>query len=119
MTYRDTVKPVRQIARELRVRGIIEGSVLRSGNRVRVTARLVRSADECTMWSESYDREFREVLAPERLARPSPAERVALLPEERAAGASRIVDPEAHAASSRALSPEQRDAGRRRRRCAS
>jgi eukaryotic-like serine/threonine-protein kinase len=63
MRYKATAKPLPEIARELRVDGIVEGSVLRSGDRVRITAQLIRAADDRHLWAESYERELRDVLA--------------------------------------------------------
>jgi TolB-like protein/tetratricopeptide (TPR) repeat protein len=63
MRYRDAGKPVREVARELGVDAVVEGSVLRSGDRVRVTAQLVRGATDEHLWARSYDRDVRDVLA--------------------------------------------------------
>ncbi len=63
MRYRDTTKPLPEIARELHVDGIVEGSVLRSGDRVRITAQLIRASDDRHLWAESYERELRDILA--------------------------------------------------------
>jgi len=62
MRYKGTNKPVPQIARELGVDGIIEGSVTRSGNRVRVTAQLLDAAQDKHLWAHSYERTMDEVL---------------------------------------------------------
>jgi len=63
MRYKGTDKALPDVARELSVDGIVEGSVLRSGDRVRITAQLVRAADDRHLWAESYERELRDVLA--------------------------------------------------------
>jgi TolB-like protein/Flp pilus assembly protein TadD len=60
--YKRTKKPVREIAKELHVEYVLEGSVRREGDRVRITAQLIEVADETHLWSESYDRELRDVL---------------------------------------------------------
>jgi TolB-like protein len=63
MRYKDAKKPLPEIARELRVDGVVEGSVLRSGDRVRITAQLIRVADDRHLWAETYERDLRDVLA--------------------------------------------------------
>jgi TolB-like protein/DNA-binding winged helix-turn-helix (wHTH) protein len=63
MQYRDSHKQLPMIARELGVDGIVEGSVLRFGDRVRITAQLVRGATDQHIWSESYERNVRDLLA--------------------------------------------------------
>jgi TolB-like protein/Tfp pilus assembly protein PilF len=63
MRYEKTAKPLSQVARELGVDAIITGSVLRVANRVRVTAHLINPATEEHLWSESFERELRDVLS--------------------------------------------------------
>lgn len=63
MKYKKTDKPLPQIARELHVWGIIEGTVQRSGERVRITARLIEGATDRHLWAQSYERDMRDVLA--------------------------------------------------------
>jgi len=63
MRYRKTDKPLRQIAQELGVEAVITGSVLREGNRVRITTQLIKAATEAQMWAERYERELRGVLS--------------------------------------------------------
>jgi serine/threonine protein kinase/Flp pilus assembly protein TadD len=62
MVYQGARKPLPEIARELDVDAIVEGSVLRAAQRVRVTARLVHAATDRDLWSESYEREMTDVL---------------------------------------------------------
>jgi len=62
MRYNRTDKPLQQIARELNVDTIVEGSVLRSGDRVRITAQLIDAATDRHLWAESYERDLRDVL---------------------------------------------------------
>ena len=61
--YETTDLSIPQIAAELGVDGIIEGSVLRSGNRIRVTAQLIDARSDTHIWAESYDRDVGDVLA--------------------------------------------------------
>jgi len=63
MQYKGVHKPLREIARELEVDAIVEGSVLRAGRRVRITAQLIDAAKEAHLWAESYERDLRNVLA--------------------------------------------------------
>jgi TolB-like protein/Flp pilus assembly protein TadD len=56
-------KPLPQIARELRADAVLEGSVIRDGERVRVTAQLIRAADDQHLWAQTYDHQVRDVLA--------------------------------------------------------
>ncbi len=63
MAYKGVSKPLRQIARELDARWVVEGSVLHSGGRVRITARLIEGATERHLWAETYEKDMRDVLA--------------------------------------------------------
>jgi adenylate cyclase len=62
-TYRGRPVPVAQIGRELGVRYVLEGSVQRAGDRVRVTAQLIDAPSDFHVWSESFDREMADVFA--------------------------------------------------------
>ena len=61
--FRGKEQDLRTIGERLRVGTILEGSVRRAGNRVRVTAQLIRVADESHLWSERYDREMTDIFA--------------------------------------------------------
>jgi TolB-like protein len=61
--YRDTNKPARAIANELGVSALLEGSVQRSNNKVRIEVRLVDGASETQVWAESFDRDLQDVFA--------------------------------------------------------
>ena len=63
MRYKGTRRALPEIARELNVEGIVEGSVLRAGDRVRITAQLVHGPTDRHLWAQSYDRDLRDVLA--------------------------------------------------------
>lgn len=62
MPYKRVRKPLPQIARELNVDAIIEGTVLRSGGRVRITAQLIEARRDAHVWSDSYDGDLRDTL---------------------------------------------------------
>ena len=61
--YKRLQKPLPEIARELGVDGVVEGSVLRSEQRVRISAQLVHAPTDTHLWAESYDRDMRDILA--------------------------------------------------------
>jgi len=63
MQYKQTKKTLPAIARELNVDAVVEGSVLRSGNRVRITAKLIGAQEERRLWGDSYERDMRDILA--------------------------------------------------------
>jgi TolB-like protein/Flp pilus assembly protein TadD len=63
MRFKATDKTVAEIARELRVDYLLEGSVREAGTRLRVTAQLIRTSDESHLWAETYDRELHDLLA--------------------------------------------------------
>jgi TolB-like protein/DNA-binding winged helix-turn-helix (wHTH) protein/Flp pilus assembly protein TadD len=63
MHYKGVDKPVTEIARELSVQAVVEGSVLRSGDRVRITAQLIRVPADEQMWAHSYEGDLRDTLA--------------------------------------------------------
>ena len=98
MQYKDSTKPLQEIARELNVDAFLEGSVERSGDRVRVIVHLVQVAPESQLWTNQYNRDIRDVLGlQDEIARAVTDEiQAKLKPHEyaRLAG-SRPVDPEA------------------------
>ncbi len=63
MKYRDSRKSVAEIAKELNVGTVIEGSVRKAGSRVRITLQLVDAESEEYLWSEAYDRNLEDVFA--------------------------------------------------------
>ena len=63
MRYKGSDKPLPEIARELGVDGIVEGSVISDGGRVRITAQLIHAASDTHLWAESYDRDLRNILS--------------------------------------------------------
>ena len=87
MGYKGARKPLPQIARELNVDAVIEGSIVRSGGRVRITAQLIDAAADKHLWAQSYDGDLRDTLALQsRVAREIADEiRVNVLPTELAA----------------------------------
>ncbi|HEY4301474.1 MAG TPA: TIR domain-containing protein [Candidatus Didemnitutus sp.] len=63
MQYRNTTKSIKQIAQELGVAYILEGSVRRAGNKVRVTGQLIKASTDEHVWAKSYDRDLTDVFA--------------------------------------------------------
>ena len=63
MDYRNTPKKVRQIGAELHVRYLVEGSVRRTGNQVRISAQLIDARTDQHLWAQSYDRELKDIFA--------------------------------------------------------
>jgi TolB-like protein/Tfp pilus assembly protein PilF len=62
MQFKSTTKSIRQIGHDLGVSHVLEGSVRRAGERVRITAQLIRVSDETHLWAQSYDRDLHDVL---------------------------------------------------------
>ena len=66
MQYKQTRTSLPEIARELKVDGIVEGTIQRSGDRVRITAQLIHGPSDRHIWANTYEGDFREVFALER-----------------------------------------------------
>jgi TolB-like protein/DNA-binding winged helix-turn-helix (wHTH) protein/Tfp pilus assembly protein PilF len=97
--YKTTSKPLPQVAQELQVDGIIEGSVLRSGDQVRITAQLIYAPRDQHLWAEEYQRYVRDVLYLQREVARDIAEqvRVTLTPnEQKRLATAGAVDPVAY-----------------------
>jgi TolB-like protein/DNA-binding winged helix-turn-helix (wHTH) protein/Flp pilus assembly protein TadD len=101
MTYKNTHKPLAEIARELNVDAVVEGSVLHSGDRVRIDAQLIQVPADKQIWAESYQGDFRDTLTLQsRVARSIAAQIRATLnrQEQVALDNSKAVKPEAYEA---------------------
>ena len=99
MHYEDSGKPVPEIARELGVDAVVAGSVLRAGNVVRVTARLIEARSDSHIWADNFDRELDDILALYADVTREIVDqiRVTLTPDEQASLAiSRPIDPEVY-----------------------
>ncbi len=66
MQYKCTDKSIQQIGRELGVAYVLEGSVRRAGNRLRVTAQLIQASDQTHLWAEGYERDMGDILVLQR-----------------------------------------------------
>ncbi len=84
MQYKQVRKPLGEIAQELGVQAVVEGSILRAGNRVRITAQLIHAETDEHIWAKSYERELKDVLRLQReVARAIVEEiRIELTPQE-------------------------------------
>ena len=101
MCYRATTRSLPEIARELGVDAAVEGSILRAGDRVRITVQLIDARSDTHLWADSYERDLHDILRLQReVARDvAGAIRVALTPNDwTRLDAIRAIDPEAHEA---------------------
>jgi len=99
MVYKGARKPLPQIARELNVDAVVEGTVLRSGDQVRITAQLIEASTDKHLWSQSYEGELRDTLALQNRVASAIADqiRINLTPQEQAALKNvKAVNPEAY-----------------------
>jgi TolB-like protein/DNA-binding winged helix-turn-helix (wHTH) protein/Flp pilus assembly protein TadD len=99
MVYKGARKPLPQIARELNVDAVVEGTVLRSGDQVRITAQLIEASTDKHLWSRSYGGELRDTLALQNRVASAIADqiRINLTPREQAAlKSAKAVNPEAY-----------------------
>lgn len=99
MQYKNRVTDVASVGRELGVDYVVEGSVRRGGDRVRITAKLIKAQDRTQIWSESYERDLKDILdLQSEVARDvARGVRITLSPAaERRLSSSRAVDPEAY-----------------------
>jgi TolB-like protein/DNA-binding winged helix-turn-helix (wHTH) protein/Flp pilus assembly protein TadD len=99
MVYKGARKPLPQIARELNVDAVVEGTVLHSGEQVRITAQLIEASTDKHLWSQSYEGELRDTLALQnRVASAIAGQiRINLTPQEQAELKNvKVVNPEAY-----------------------
>jgi len=99
MTYKHAHKPLPQIARELNVDAVVEGTVLRSGDQVRITAQLIEATTDKHLWSQSYEGELRDTLTLQNQVASAIADqiRIQLNPQEQAAlKNTKSVNPQAY-----------------------
>ena len=101
MRFKGVRRSLPEIARELHVDAIVEGSVLRSGNRIRVTAQLIHATTDTTLWAKTYDGDLGDILSLQREVARAIVEgvRAQVTPEEEKRFQSRNpVNPTAHVA---------------------
>ena len=106
MGYKNAKKTIKEIAKELDVDGVIEGSVLPAGDRVRITLQLIEARSDRHLWAESYEHDLKDILALQNEVALSVAReiRIQLTPQAQAhLTTSRRVRPEAYQAFLRAM----------------
>jgi TolB-like protein/DNA-binding winged helix-turn-helix (wHTH) protein/Tfp pilus assembly protein PilF len=99
MIYKGARKPLPQIARELNVDAVVEGTVLHSGDQVRITAQLIEASTDKHLWSQTYAGELRDTLALQNRVASAIADqiRINLTPREQAElRSAKAVNPEAY-----------------------
>ena len=102
MQYRSTDKSVRQVGRELGVSYLLEGSVRRARNHVRIAAQLIQVGDETHLWAESYERKLGDILALQNNVAEAVVQEIKLKlgprERERLVVRAAVVDPQAYEA---------------------
>ena len=68
MTYKHSAGTISQIGKELAVGYVLEGSVRHNGNKLRITAQLVRASDQTHLWAQDYDGDLRDILREDEVA---------------------------------------------------
>ncbi len=99
MHYKGTQKTLKEIAGELKVDGIVEGSIIRSGDRIRITAQLIQAASDQHLWAESYERDAHDILALQSEVAGAVARKIKATltsDEEKHLTQTKKVDPEVH-----------------------
>jgi TolB-like protein/DNA-binding winged helix-turn-helix (wHTH) protein/Tfp pilus assembly protein PilF len=99
MVYKGARKPLPQIARELNVDAVVEGTVLRAGDQVRITAQLIEASTDKHLWSQSYEGDLRDTLTLQKKVAGAIADqiRINLTSQEQAALKSvKVVNPAAY-----------------------
>jgi adenylate cyclase len=98
LRYRGAPKPMAQIARELSVDAVLEGSVLRAGEAVRITVQLIDARTDRNLWSRSYERDLTDVLALQREVAEAVASEIRLELAAATGQAPKVVNPAAYEA---------------------
>lgn len=99
--YRTVARPLPEIAQELKVAHVMEGSVSRAGDRVRITLQLIDAATDEHLWAENYDRDLRDILALQSEVARMVAEQIRVrltAGEQRRLGDAREINPETYRA---------------------
>jgi TolB-like protein/DNA-binding winged helix-turn-helix (wHTH) protein/Tfp pilus assembly protein PilF len=94
MKYKATKRTIKDIGRELDVDAVVEGTVMRAGSRVRITAQLIQVSTDMHLWAETYERDLSEVLELQRAVATDIARRIDVV--VRPLDRPRIVQPEAY-----------------------
>jgi TolB-like protein/DNA-binding winged helix-turn-helix (wHTH) protein len=94
MRYKGAKKSIKDIGRELHVDAVVEGTVTRSGNRMRITAQLIQVSTDMHLWAEAYERDVSEILTVQNEVATDIARRVSAV--VRPLGQAQRVNPEAY-----------------------
>ena len=94
MRYKGAKRTIKDIGRELNVDAVVEGTVTRSGERVRITAQLIQVSTDMHLWAETYERDVSEILALQRAVATDIARRIDVV--VRPLDRPRVVQPEAY-----------------------
>jgi TolB-like protein/DNA-binding winged helix-turn-helix (wHTH) protein len=94
MRYKGAKRAIKDIGRELNVDAVVEGTVTRSGERVRITAQLIQVSTDMHLWAETYERDVSEILALQRAVATDIARRIDVV--VRPLDRPRVVQPEAY-----------------------
>ena len=94
MRYKGAKSAIKDIGRELNVDAVVEGTVTRSGERVRITAQLIQVSTDMHLWAETYERDVSEILTLQRAVATDIARRIDVV--VRPLDRPRIVQPEAY-----------------------
>jgi serine/threonine protein kinase/Tfp pilus assembly protein PilF len=101
MQYKGVIRPLPEIARELNVEAVLAGTVLRSGDRIRIAAQLIDASTDTHLWAKNYESDLRDILSVQSEVAQAIAEEIKLklTPQERARmAAAQPVNPEAYEA---------------------
>ena len=114
MHYKGTAQQLPEIARELKVDAIVEGSVLHYADRVRITVQLIHGPTEQSLWASSYERDLRDVLELQRETAQTIAQEIQIkvTPAERARLAAILAARRAVERAARSLAPREHDYAR-------
>src|SRR5256885_9992719 len=95
MQYKRAHRPLREIAQELGVDGILEGSIARAGSRVHLTVQLIRASSDTHLWAESYDRDLSDLGSLQHQLAETIANQVGVTTSV-SASSERQINPQAH-----------------------
>lgn len=97
LRYKDSQLGVRQIAKELNVQALVEGSILRSGDRIRICVRLLDANDGRHLWAHTYDRDLQDILLlQQEIATAIVGSAAAAIKQDIQPGSQRQIDPKAY-----------------------
>ncbi len=97
LRYKNSQLTIRQIARELDVQALVEGSILRTGDRIRISARLLDASEDRHLWARTYDRDLKDIfLLQQEIATAIVGSASAAIKQDARPGPVRQIDPKAY-----------------------